>query len=235
VRRFARRGRVDSASTSSIRSRPRSDSTSATRAAASVSRSRASQPRRAPIDRLGQLPVLAREQHLLPAAQLVAQLLIAPRLGRLPLQRAALLLDLEDDVVDAGQVQLRRFELQLRRAAPRLVLGDARGFLDQLTPIGRPRAEDHPDLALLDDRVGLGAEARVHQQIVDVAQAADLPSIRYSLSPDRYSRRVTSISRATDWMIASMSPPRDSGVECCVAGQTSHGRSHAVAVAIART
>ena len=29
-----------------------------------------------------------------------------------------------------------------------------------------------PDLALLDDRVGLGAEARVHQQIVDVAQPA---------------------------------------------------------------
>ena len=40
--------------------------------------------------------------------------------------------------------------------------------------IGRARAQDQPDLALLDDRVGLGAEARVHQQVVDVPEAAGL-------------------------------------------------------------
>ena len=74
----------------------------------------------------------------------------------------------------ARQVLLRGLELQLRGAPARLVLRHAGRFFDQLTPIGRPRAEDHPDLALLDDRVGLGAEARVHQQVVDVAQAADL-------------------------------------------------------------
>ena len=73
-----------------------------------------------------ELPVLPREQHLLPAPQLVAQPLVAPRLRRLPLQRAALLLDLEHDVVDARQVLLRRLELQLRGAPARLVLGDAR-------------------------------------------------------------------------------------------------------------
>ena len=59
-------------------------------------------------------------------------------------------------------------------APPRLVLRDAGRFLDQLTPIGRARAEDQPDLALLDDRVGLRAEPGVHQQVVDVAQPADL-------------------------------------------------------------
>ena len=115
-----------------------------------------------------------RELHLLPAPQLLAQPPVAPRLGRLPLQRAALLLDLEDDVVDAGQVLLRRLELQLRGAAAALVLRDAGRFLDQLPPIGRPRAENLADLALLDDRVGLDAEPGVHQQVLHVAQPADL-------------------------------------------------------------
>ena len=152
---------------------PRSASTSATRAAAAASRSRASASRvRAVSMRLRQLAIAAGEQHLLPAPQLVAQPLVAARLRRLALQRAALLLDLEDDVVDAREVLLRRLELQLGGAAARLVLGDAGGFLDQLAPVGRPRAEDHADLALLDDRVGLGAEPGVHQQLVHVAQPA---------------------------------------------------------------
>ena len=124
------------------------------------------------LDGRGQLAVAAHEQHLFPSPQLVAQPLVAPGLGGLTLQRAALLLDLEDDVVDARQVLLRGLELELGRAAARLVLGDAGRFLDQLPAIGRPRAEDHPNLALLDDRVGLGAEARVHQQFVDVAEPA---------------------------------------------------------------
>src|SRR6186713_671793 len=99
---------------------------------------------------------------------------MAPRLCGLPLQAAALLVHFEDDVVDAREVLLRRFELQLRRAAAGAVLGDPRRFLDQLTPVGRSRGQDHPDLALLDDRVGLRAKARVHQQLVDVAQTAVL-------------------------------------------------------------
>ena len=124
------------------------------------------------LDVLGQMPVAAGEQHLLPAPHLVTQTLEPAGLGRLPLERAALLLDLEDDVVEAGEVLLGGVELELSGAAARLVLGDAGGFLDQLTAVGRPRAQDHPDLALLDDRVGLGAEPGVHQQLVDVAKPA---------------------------------------------------------------
>ena len=121
--------------------------------AAAVSRSRASASRaRADSIASPSSAVAPRELHLLPAPQLVAQPPVAPRLRGLPLQRAALLLHLEDDVVDARQVLLRRFELQLGGAAARLVLGDARGLFDQLAPIGRARAEDLPDLALLDDR-----------------------------------------------------------------------------------
>ena len=125
-------------------------------------------------DGLRQHALAAGEQHLLPAAQLVAQALVAPGLRRLPFQRAALLLDLEDDVVDAREVLLRRVELQLGGAPAGAVLRHAGGLLDQLAPIGGPRAQDHADLALLDDRVGLGPEPRVHQQLVDVAQPAHL-------------------------------------------------------------
>ncbi len=167
-----------SASVSSRRSRSSVVSTSATCAAAAVSRARASASRaRAASIASPSTPIALRELHLLPAPQLFAQPLVAPRLRGLPLQRAALLLDLEDDVVDARQVLLRGLELQLRGAAAALVLRHAGRFLDQLAPIGRPRAQDLADLALLDDGVGLDAEARVHQQVLHVAQ------------PDRSRRR----------------------------------------------
>ena len=117
-----------------------------------------------------QLAVPAGEEHLLPAPQFLAQALVAARLGGLTLQRAALLLHLEHDVVDPRQVLLRRLELQLRGPSSRLVLRDAGCLLDQLTPVGRAGAEDEADLALLDDGIGLGAQAGIHQELVDVAQ-----------------------------------------------------------------
>ncbi len=143
-----------------------------TRRSGRLALARQTERRARAFDARRQLAILARKEHLLPAPVLVAQPLVAARLRRLPLERAALLFDLEDDVVDANQVLLRGLELQLRGAAPRPVLGDAGGFFDQLTAVGRPRAENHADLALLDDRVGLRAEAGVHQQFVHVTQAA---------------------------------------------------------------
>ncbi|MGC4085664.1 MAG: hypothetical protein QM736_26945 [Vicinamibacterales bacterium] len=71
------------------------------------------------------------EQHLFPAAHLVAELLVAARLTGLSFEGAALLLDFEDDVVDTREVLLRRVELQFSRAPAGFVLGDARGFLDR--------------------------------------------------------------------------------------------------------
>ena len=153
----------------------RSFSTSASRAAATPSLVRASCSRVAGrLDRVRQRAVAAREQHLLPPAHLVAQAGVAAGLRGLPLQRSALLVDFVDDVVEAREVLLRGFELELGRAAARLVLRDPRGLFDQLPPIGRARAQDHPDLALLDDGVGLLAQARVHQQFVDVLEPARL-------------------------------------------------------------
>ena len=178
---------------SSLRLRPRAPPRPVSRSRASASRARA--------DSIASpsCAVPPREQHLLPAPQLVAQPLVAPRLGRLTLQRAALLLHLEDDVVDAREVLLRGLELQLRGAPARLVLRDAGRFFDQLPAIGRPRAEDLADLALLDDRVGLGAEAGVHQQIVHVAQ------------PARPRRRSGTRSRPSD--TAGASPRRRATIE----------------------
>ncbi len=124
------------------------------------------------LDQLRQPAVSARKQHLFPAAHLVAQPPVAPRLGRLPLERPALLFDFVHDVIDAREVLLGRLELQFGGAPAGLVFGDARRFLDQLTPVGRSRTENQPDLALLDNRVGFGAEAGVHQQFVDVPETA---------------------------------------------------------------
>ncbi len=135
---------------------------------------RVGQPRPRRFDDLRELTILPREQHLFEPAELVAELLVALRLRRLPLQRPALLVHLEDDVVDAREVLLRGLELQLGGAPPRLVLGHAGGFFDQLTAIGRPRAEDEADLSLLDDRVSLRAKPGVHEELVHVAQPADL-------------------------------------------------------------
>ena len=126
-------------------------------------------------DRSSERHAAPREVDLLPASQLLAQAAVAPRPGRLPLERPALLLDLEDDVVDAGQVLLRRLELELGRPPPRLVLGDAGRLLEQLPALGRARPQYLTDAPLLDHRVGLHAHARVHQEVLHVAQSADLP------------------------------------------------------------
>ncbi len=116
----------------------------------------------------------ARKLHLFPFPQFFAQVLVAARTRRLTLQRPALLLHLENDVVDARDILFGRLELQLRGTPPGLVFRDAGGFLDEHPPFGRPRRQNLPDLALLDDRIGLDAQTGIHQEIVDVAQTADL-------------------------------------------------------------
>src|SRR5690606_29883580 len=91
------------------------------------------------------------EEQLLPLPQFLAQLAVAAGARGLPLQRAALLLELEDDVVDTRQVLLRGVELQLRLPAAHLVLGDAGRFLDELPAFGGLGGEDLANLSLLDD------------------------------------------------------------------------------------
>ena len=81
---------------------------------------RVRQPAAQRFDFLRRLLITAGEQQLLPVAQLVAQPLVPARLRRLALERSELLLELEDDVFQAGQV-LRarpRASARPRGAAP---------------------------------------------------------------------------------------------------------------------
>ncbi len=73
-----------------------------------------------------------------------------------------------DDVVHPEEVLLGGFELELGLAPARLVLRDPRRLFDQRAAVGGLARQDEADLSLLDDRVGLRAEPRVHEQLVHV-------------------------------------------------------------------
>ena len=127
--------------------------------------------------------------------ELVAVRDVALGLRRLALERGEVALDLGDDVADAQQVLLRELHLALGLLLPRLELGDAGGLLDEQAPVLGLGADDEADLALLDDRVRLRADAGAEEEIGDVlAGGPGVLLIRYSLSPVRWRRRVTAIS-----------------------------------------
>ena len=118
-----------------------------------------------------QQPVLAGEHHAQPGFQLRLQLGVAPRLGRLPLERIHLAGDFLQNVVDARQVLLGAFQLGFGQPLARLELGDAGGFFDHRAAVLRLGAEDLPDAPLLDDGVALRPQAGAHEDVLDVAQA----------------------------------------------------------------
>ena len=103
-------------------------------------------------------------------AHLVAHLGIAPCFGRLPLQRAQLLLDFDYDVVYARQIDFGRFELGFREAFLGLEFGNAGSFLDDGAPLHRLGGENLPDAPLLDDGVGIRSEAYAHEHVLNVPQ-----------------------------------------------------------------
>ena len=131
-------------------------------------------PRGEPTRLLLELQEPPAEQDALHGDHLVAQDAVPARLARLPLETLELLFHLVHDVIHAQQVLLGRLELErgLPPAGP--VLGDPGRLLDEGPAVGGLAGEDQADLALLDDGVRLGAEAGVHEQLVDVPQAADL-------------------------------------------------------------
>ena len=74
------------------------------------------------------------------------------------------------------QVLLGVVELALRLHLAGAELRDARGLLQDPAALHRGRAQHGIDLALLDDRVGVVADAGVEEQLLDVAQA-DLAAV----------------------------------------------------------
>ena len=110
-------------------------------------------------------------QHLAQqAAHLLADFRVPARLRGLPLERRELLFDFDVNVVDAGKIDLGGFELGFGKAPLRLEFRDSGRFFDDGAPVGRLRAENLADAALLDDRVGVRPEADAHEQILNVAQ-----------------------------------------------------------------
>ena len=105
-------------------------------------------------------------------AQLVLQLLVAARLAGLALQGTDLALDLADDVGQAQQVGLGLLQLAQGLLAVGLELGDAGGLLEDAAAILGARGENGVDLPLGHHRVAVGADARAHEEALDVAQAA---------------------------------------------------------------
>src|SRR5208282_6329766 len=114
---------------------------------------------------------LAGEDDAQQAAHLFAKLGVTPRLGGLTLERSELLLDFDKNVVDAGEIELRGFELGFSEAPLGLVHGDAGGFLDDGATVHRLRIQNLADAALLDDGVAVRTEAHTHEDFLNVAEA----------------------------------------------------------------
>ncbi len=122
------------------------------------------------LDLRQKLPTLVHRQGELEHALDLAQLLVPGRLAGLALDGGDLPLDLPQHVGDPNQVLLGRLELPLRFAAPRLVLADPSGFLDEYPALLGVSRDDLGDPPLLDDGVALGADAGVSEEIVHVAE-----------------------------------------------------------------
>ena len=128
------------------------------------------------------------------AAHFVAQLGIALGLGGLTLQRVHLPRHFVEDVVDARQVLLGVGQAGFGEALASLEFGDAGGLFDDVAPVGGLAAQDLPDASLLDQRVRLRPSPVPMKMSWMSRRRQSLPLSWYSLSPERNSRRVTTIS-----------------------------------------
>ncbi len=104
--------------------------------------------------------------------QLVPQDVILLRLFRLHPQRLHLKLQLADLVVDPHQVLVGALQLALRLLLAVAEAGDSGGLLEHLPAVRAFDGQDLVNPALSDDGVPLPAQARVHEQLVDVLEAA---------------------------------------------------------------
>ena len=106
-------------------------------------------------------------------AHFFAQARIALGFGGLALERIHLARDFVEDVVDAGEVQLGIFQARLGQALLGFEFRDPCGFFENCAAVGGTAAQNLTDASLLDQRVGLRAQAGAHEQFLDVAEAAE--------------------------------------------------------------
>ena len=108
-----------------------------------------------------------------PGAEFVAKCAVTLGLGGLALEGVHLAGDFVEDVVDTGEVLLGGLEAQFGETLLGLEAGDAGGFFDDGAAVEGLGAEKLADAFLADDGVGLATEAGAHEDVLNVAKAAD--------------------------------------------------------------
>ena len=126
------------------------------------------------------------------ALELGVELLELAGLGGLALDDAQAALGGVELLARAGEVGLGALELALGLDAARLYLAIARGLFEDRAALLRAGQEHRVDLALLDDRVGVGADAGVQEQFADVACR------RAPLAVDQVLARAVAVEPALD-------------------------------------
>ena len=106
-------------------------------------------------------------------ADVAGEGLVAAGLGDLALEGVHAAFLLGEDVGDAEEVGLGVFEFAEGFLFLAFVFGDAGGFLEDGAAFFGFGGEDLVDLALGHDRVGGAADAGVHEEVMDVAEAAE--------------------------------------------------------------
>ena len=115
--------------------------------------------------------LVATEGHLL-FVPLLLQLLVAAGLAHLAAEIVDVAFQFAKRVLDPQEIIVDRFEFIPRRSAAGLVLGDPRGLLQNAPSVLCLLADDFIDHPLFHHRVGARSEPGVHEQILDVEEAA---------------------------------------------------------------
>ena len=90
----------------------------------------------------------------------------------LALKWAQLACDLAADVAGTGEMLIHALDLARGALLATLVLGDARGLLDERAALLRTALKDGVKLALADDGMGILAQARIVQDVLDIHETA---------------------------------------------------------------
>ncbi len=108
------------------------------------------------------------------ALELILELQVLFGLFRLLLEGLDLHFQFGDLVPDAQQIFLRLLELTLGLLLAVAVFGNARRFLENLPAVAAFQGQNLVNAALADVAVTLPAQARIHEQLVDVPQPGGL-------------------------------------------------------------
>src|SRR5215471_16498595 len=121
----------------------------------------------------GHLRELAGKHDPQPGFHFVTQPGITLSLGGLALERIHLAGDFVKNIVDARQIDSRLLQPSLSQTFLGFELGDPGSFLNDRATIMRLAAQDLADASLFDDGVRLRPQASSHEDVLNVAQAAE--------------------------------------------------------------